>query len=73
MASPSRILPPTNSLPPLRCPWPEGRVASNRGEFGAEGDRGGLRNMFSGNGVGGKEAPGLNEKAGSAGERAAGL
>ena len=71
MASPSRMLPPTNSLPPLRCPWPVGRVAASRGEFGAEGDRGGLRNMPSGPGVGGKEAPGLNENAGSAGDRAA--
>ncbi len=69
MASPSRMLPPTNSLPPLRCPWPPGRVAANRGEFGAEGDCGGLRNMLSGPGVGGK-APGLKEKAGRAGDRA---
>lgn len=73
MASPSRMLPPTNSLPPLRCPWPVGRVGSSRGEVGADGDCGGLRNMFSGPGVGGKEAPGLKEKAGSAGDRTAGL
>jgi hypothetical protein len=71
MASPSRMLPPTNSLPPLRCPWPVDRVATSRGEFGAEGDRGGLRNMPSGPGDSGKEAPGLNENEGSAGDRAA--
>jgi hypothetical protein len=71
MASPSRMLPPTNSLPPLRCPWPVGRVAANRGEFGAEGDCGGLKNMFSSAGVDGTEAPGLNEKAGRAGDRGA--
>ena len=73
MASPSRMLPPTNSLPPLRCPWPVGRVAASRGEFGAEGDCGGLRNMFSSPGVEGREAPGLNEKAGRAGDRGTGL
>lgn len=69
IASPSRILPPTNSLPPLRCPCPTGRVALNSGEFGAEGDCEGLRNMFSGPGVGDKEAPGLNENAGRFGDR----
>lgn len=69
MASPSRMLPPTNSLPPLRCLWPAGRVAVNRGELGAEGDCGGLRNMFSSPGGEGREAPGLNEKAGKAGDR----
>jgi hypothetical protein len=69
IASPSRMLPPTNSLPPLRCPRPAGRFGANRGEFGAEGDCGGLRNTLSNPGVGGREAAGLNEKAGRAGDR----
>jgi hypothetical protein len=50
-----------------------GRVADNRGEFGAEGDCRGLRNMFSRAGVAGTEAPGLNENAGVAGTEAPGL
>jgi hypothetical protein len=45
-----------------------GRVADNRGEFGAEGDCRGLRNMFSRAGVAGTEAPGLNENAGRFGD-----
>jgi hypothetical protein len=73
IASPLRMLPPTNSLPPLRCPWPEGRAGTNRGEFGADGDCGGLKNILSGAGVGVKEAPGLNEKDGRAGDRKAGF
>ena len=68
IASPSRILPPTNSLPPRRCPWPAGRVADSRGELGADGECGGLKNIFSIPEADGREAPGLNEKAGSAGD-----
>lgn len=73
IASPLRMLPPTNSLPPLRCPWPEGRAGTNLGELGADGDCGGLKNIVSGPGVGGKAAPGLNEKDGRAGDRSAGF
>lgn len=73
MASPSRMLPPTNSLPPRRCPRPCGRVGINRGELCADGDSGGLRNILSALGGSGKEAPGLNEKAGRGGGREAGF
>jgi len=71
--SPSRILPPTNSLPPLRCPWPPGLAAAVLGELGAEGGNVGLRKAFSGLRVDGREAPGLNEKEGNAGDRGFGF
>lgn len=61
---PSRILPPTNSLPPLRCPCPTGREgdASGLEEFGVTG---GLRSVND-SGSGGKDAPGLKLNAGRA-------
>jgi hypothetical protein len=61
--SPPRILPPTNSLPPRR--WPAGRTGIARGESGADGDFGGVRNALS---FPGREAPGLKENAGRAGD-----
>lgn len=65
-ASPDLILPPTNSLPPLR--WLMGRVGTVLGESGAEGDFGGTRNALSAGAGEGRAAPGLNEKAGSVGD-----
>lgn len=65
-ASPSRILPPTNSLPPLRCP--AGLIGIDLGESGAEGDLGGIKKAFSVAAGDGKDAPGLKEKAGSTGD-----
>lgn len=64
--SPDRMLPPTNSLPPLLCPTPVGLEGegTSLGETGG-GDRGGLRReLVSGD----SEAPGLNVKLGSAGD-----
>jgi len=64
--SPERMLPPTNSLPPLRCPTPVGREGdgTSLGDTGG-GDNGGLRSeLVSGD----SEAPGLNVKLGSAGD-----
>lgn len=59
MLSPPRMLPPTYSLPPRRCPWPPGlqdeAVAPEDG-----GERDGLRNPSSGV----DDAPGLNENEG---------
>lgn len=70
MESPSLIFPPTNSLPPLRWPWPPGLAAAVLGELGADGGNVGLRNALSGvRVVEGREAPGLNEKVGNAGDR----
>jgi len=43
-------------------------VGIERGESGAEGDFGGIRNACSVTGGGGKDAPGLKEKAGNAGD-----
>lgn len=34
MVLPSRRRPPTNSLPPLRCPWPIGRLDAPAGWAG---------------------------------------
>jgi hypothetical protein len=73
MESPFRNFPPTNSLPPRRCPCPVGLFATDCPETGVEGDCGGLRNnvrVGDGTVFGGTDAPGLKEKAGSAGERA---
>lgn len=64
MASPERILPPTNSLPPLRCE--AGLIGIDLGESGTGGDCGGTRKGLSREG--GKAAPGLNEKDGRAGD-----
>lgn len=60
---PSRSRPPTNSLPPLRWPWPGGRCCEGPvlGELGVIG---GLRSGDSRSG--GSEAPGLKLNAGSA-------
>ena len=69
IASPSRIFPPTNSLPPLRCLCPPGLTGPFPGEPGAAGGGVGLRNVASGAKVDGNEAPGLNEKFGRAGDR----
>jgi hypothetical protein len=60
---PSRRRPPTNSLPPLLWPCPIGRDGEGKSFLGEYGEAGGLS---SEPGVGGIEAPGLNEKAGSA-------
>lgn len=61
---PSRRRPPTNSLPPLLCPWPMGRLAADPGMGLAElGEWGGLRKARE---SGGREAPGLKLNAGSA-------
>lgn len=61
---PSRSRPPTNSLPPLRWPWPGGRFCEGpvRGELGVIG---GLRSMGE-LGSGGRDAPGLKLKTGRA-------
>jgi len=64
MASPERILPPTNSLPPLRCE--AGLIGIDLGESGMGGDCGGTRKGLSREG--GNAAPGLNEKDGRAGD-----
>lgn len=65
--SPARMFPPTNSLPPLRCPVPilAGIVL---GDSGTAGDCGGLKKEFSAIAGDGRDAPGLKEKAGSAGD-----
>lgn len=44
-------------------------MGAERGESGAEGDFGGIKNACSVTGAGGRAAPGLKEKAGSAGDR----
>lgn len=67
MESPERMLPPTNSLPPLLCPGPtslEGDGTS-LGDTGG-GESGGLSNVVLVSGD--SEAPGLNVKFGSAGD-----
>lgn len=56
--------PPTNSLPPLLCPWPTG-LAGDTGLFGEYGESGGLRSVDA-LGSSGSAAPGLNEKLGNA-------
>jgi hypothetical protein len=66
--SPERMLPPTNSLPPRLCPWFDG-LGIVLGDNGDAGVCGGLKKEVSGRG-GLKEAPGLKEKAGNAGDRA---
>lgn len=66
MESPERMLPPTNSLPPLLCPTPVGLAgdAASLGDTGG-GDRGGLsKRDVSGD----NEAPGLKVKLGRAGD-----
>jgi hypothetical protein len=63
-ASPERILPPTNSLPPLRCE--AGLIGIDLGESGTGGDCGGTRKGLSREG--GNAAPGLNENDGRAGD-----
>lgn len=64
---PSRILPPTNSLPPRRCPCPAGRNGDGRAlaEFGVIG---GLRAVVDSRPVD-KAAPGLKLNCGSAAGR----
>lgn len=59
--SPERRVPPTNSLPPRRCPCP----MFLGDEAAGAGDSGGLRNVLSDGEVDGS-APGLKEKEGSA-------
>ncbi len=63
MASPERMWPPTNSLPPRRWPTPDGLAGMARGDCG---DWGGLRKALSG--AGARLAPGLKEKSGRAGD-----
>jgi len=65
-ASPARIFPPTNSLPPLR--WPVGLIGIDLGDSGAEGDFGGTKNVVSTARGDGSDAPGLKENTGSAGD-----
>ena len=64
MELPSQILPPTNSLPPRRCPWPIGLDGDGiaLAEFGVIG---GLRIVIDSGSVG-KVAPGLKLNCGSA-------
>lgn len=64
MEFPWRMLPPTNSLPPLRCPWPAGLEGDDIGlrEFGVVG---GLKSVGA-KGSWGRAAPGLKVKAGRA-------
>ena len=70
IVSPSRILPPTNSLPPRRWPAAADRIGIVLGDSATEkdGDRGGSRKAFSTTGSAGRVAPGLNENAGRAGD-----
>lgn len=61
---PSRIRPPTNSLPPRRCPCPAGRLGDGR-PFGVLGDTEGFSKK--GDWIScGSEAPGLKLKVGNA-------
>lgn len=67
IVSPERMLPPTNSLPPLRCPVPEGLMGIDRGDSGP-GECGGLKKEASAIGAGDSDAPGLKENDGRAGD-----
>lgn len=64
MELPSRMLPPTNSLPPLRWPWRTGLEGEGIA-LGECGDVGGLRRTGELR-LGGSEAPGLKLKSGRA-------
>lgn len=61
--SPARNLPPTNSLPPLLWPAPDGLIGMACGDCG---DCGGLSSACSGEGAPSIVAPGLKLKLGRA-------